>query len=49
MSEPKKEEFLDNIEELEAQNKWKKIEFFKSNYIASKDINAWLGLYEVNK
>ena len=41
--------FDKKIEELEAQNKWKKIEFFKSNYIASKDINAWLGLYEVNK
>jgi len=41
--------FDKKIEELEAQNKWKKIEFFKSNYIVSKDINAWLGLYEVNK
>ena len=41
--------FDKKIEELEVQNKWKKIEFFKSNYIASKDINAWLGLYEVNK
>ena len=41
--------FDKKIEELEAQNKWKKIEFFKSNYIASKDINARLGLYEVNK
>jgi len=41
--------FDKKIEELETQNKWKKIEFFKSNYIASKDINAWLGLYEVNK
>ena len=29
--------------------KWKEIEFFKSNYIASKDVNAWLGLYEVLK
>jgi SAM-dependent methyltransferase len=41
--------FDKKIEELEVQNKWKKIEFFKSNYIVSKDINAWLGLYEVNK
>ena len=41
--------FDKKIEELEAQNKWKKIEFFKSSYIASKDVNAWLGLYEVNK
>ena len=37
------------IEDLKNQNKWKKIEFFKSNYIASKDVNAWLGLYEVLK
>jgi len=25
------------------------IEFFKSDYIASKDVNAWLGLYMVTK
>ena len=31
------------------ENKWKEIEFFKSDYIASKDVNAWLGLYEVIK
>jgi len=41
--------FDNKIEELEKKNKWKKIEFFKSNYIASKDVNAWLGLYEVTK
>ena len=41
--------FDKKIEKLENQNKWKKIEFFKSNYIASKDVNAWLGLYEVTK
>ena len=29
--------------------KWKEIEFFKSNYIASKNVNAWLGLFEVKK
>jgi hypothetical protein len=23
------------------------VEFFKSDYIASKDVNAWLGLYRV--
>ena len=28
---------------------WKEIEFFKSDYIASKDVNAWLGLYKVVK
>ena len=37
------------IEQLKKDNKWKEIEFFKSNYIASKDVNAWLGLYEVIK
>ena len=41
--------FDKKIEDLKNQNKWKKIEFFKSNYIASKDVNAWLGLYEVIK
>ena len=35
------------INELNNNNKWREIEFFKSNYIASKDVNAWLGLYEV--
>ena len=37
------------IKQLINENKWKKIEFFKSDYIASKDVNAWLGLYEVTK
>jgi predicted TPR repeat methyltransferase len=41
--------FDKKIEELEKKNKWKKIEFFKSEYIASRDVNAWLGLYEVIK
>ena len=41
--------FDKKIKELEDMNKWKKIEFFKSDYIASKDVNAWLGLYEVIK
>jgi len=41
--------FDKKIEELEVKNKWKKIKFFKSDYIASKDVNAWLGLYEVTK
>ena len=41
--------FDKKIEELKNQNKWKEIEFFKSDYIASKDVNAWLGLYEVIK
>jgi predicted TPR repeat methyltransferase len=37
------------IVELKNKNKWKKIKFSKSDYIASKDVNAWLGLYEVIK
>ena len=41
--------FDKKIEELNNNKKWKEIEFFKSNYIASKDVNAWLGLYEVTK
>jgi len=41
--------FDKKIEELERNNRWKKIEFFKSEYIASKNVNAWLGLYEVKK
>ncbi len=41
--------FDKKIKELEKNGEWKKIEFFKSNYIASKDVNAWLGLYEVIK
>ena len=41
--------FDKKIKQLKNQNKWKEIEFFKSDYIASKDVNAWLGLYEVIK
>ena len=37
------------IKELLESNKWKELEFFKSDYIASKEVNAWLGLYEVIK
>ena len=35
--------------ELCDTNKCKKLEFFKSQYLASKEVNAWLGLYEVVK
>ena len=28
---------------------WQMKEFFKSDYIASKDVNAWLGLAQVIK
>ena len=41
--------FDKKIDQLNKDNKWKEIEFFKSDYIASKDVNAWLGLYEVIK
>ena len=41
--------FDKKIKQLKKENKWKEIEFFKSDYIASKDVNAWLGLYEVTK
>ena len=41
--------FNKKIYELTEKNLWKKKEFFKSNYISSKDVNAWLGLYEVIK
>jgi len=41
--------FDKKITELKNNDKWKEIEFFKSDYIASKDVNAWLGLFEVKK
>ena len=40
--------FDKKIKSLKKNNKWEEIEFFKSDYIASKDVNAWLGLYKVN-
>jgi len=41
--------FDKKINKLKKEGKWKELEFFKSDYIASKDVNAWLGLYRVNK
>ena len=41
--------FDKKIKQLKNENKCKEIEFFKSDYIASKDVNAWLGLYELTK
>ena len=41
--------FDKKIKTLTVNNNWKEVEFFKSNYIASKDVNAWLGLYRVTK
>jgi len=41
--------FDKKLKDLSDQGKWNEIKFFKSDYIASKDVNAWLGLYEVIK
>tara|TARA_Y100000590_G_scaffold18551_1_gene22076 strand:+ start:66 stop:695 length:630 start_codon:yes stop_codon:yes gene_type:complete len=41
--------FDKKIKQLNDNKKWREVEFFKSNYIASKNVNAWLGLYEVLK
>jgi len=41
--------FDKKIKELSDKQFWKMKEFFKSEYIASKDVNAWLGLAEVIK
>ena len=41
--------FDKKIVELKKDNKWIIKEFFKSDYIKSKDVNAWLGLAEVIK
>ena len=39
--------FDKKIKELEDKKSWKIIEFFKSNYIASKGVNAWLVIAQV--
>jgi ubiquinone/menaquinone biosynthesis C-methylase UbiE len=41
--------FDKKIKDLSSKKLWKLKEFFKSDYIASKDVNAWLGLAEVTK
>jgi len=41
--------FDKKIDTLKKKGKWKELKFFKSDYIASKDVNAWLGLYKVIK
>ena len=41
--------FDKKINDLVDKNKWEKLEFFKSNYLSSKDVNAWLGVYKVIK
>ena len=41
--------FDKKIDELRKNKSWNIKEFFKSNYISSKDVNAWLCLAEVIK
>ena len=41
--------FDKKIASLKKNNIWEEIEFFKSDYIASKDVNAWLGIYKIKK
>ena len=41
--------FDKKIKELSDKKNWKIKEFFKSDYIASKDVNAWLGIAQVIK
>ena len=41
--------FDKKIEELKKNKKWIVKEFFKSDYIKSKDVNAWLCLVEIIK
>ena len=41
--------FDKKIKELSINKSWNVIEFFKSDYIASKDVNAWLCLAEITK
>jgi len=41
--------FDKKIKELSDKKSWIMKEFFKSDYIASKDVNAWLGIAEVIK
>tara|TARA_B100001123_G_scaffold399120_1_gene483826 strand:- start:1037 stop:1666 length:630 start_codon:yes stop_codon:yes gene_type:complete len=41
--------FDKKIKDLKDKNLWKELEFFKSDYIASKEVNAWLGLFETIK
>tara|TARA_B100000579_G_scaffold417554_1_gene414193 strand:+ start:1220 stop:1849 length:630 start_codon:yes stop_codon:yes gene_type:complete len=41
--------FDKKILQLNNDNLWEEIEFFKSSYIPSKNVSAWLGLYKVKK
>ena len=39
--------FDQKINHLASKSSWKAIELYKADYLASKDVNAWLGLYQV--
>ena len=41
--------FDKKIKELSKKKLWDVKEFFKSNYIVNKDVNAWLCLSEITK
>ncbi|MFB0996828.1 MAG: class I SAM-dependent methyltransferase [Porticoccaceae bacterium] len=41
--------FDKKIADLQEKDQWQQLAFFKSDYIASKDVSAWLGLYQVTK
>ena len=41
--------FDKKIKELSKKGYWNIKEFFKSDYIVNKDVNAWLGVAEVIK
>lgn len=41
--------FDTKIAALETRNNWCKLALYKSDYLASKDVHAWLGLYQVIK
>ena len=45
----KKYGFDNKIKELTNKKSWKVKEFFKSDYIVNKDVNAWLCLAEIKK
>jgi SAM-dependent methyltransferase len=41
--------FKAKLADLETEDRWVRRELFKSDYLASKNVNAWLGLYQVKK
>ena len=45
----KKYSFDTKIEEFKNKELWEEKDFFKSDYIASKNVHAWLGIYKVTK